>query len=79
MNTRLRDLREDNDITQEKAAIIGCISKKTYERYENGIRDIPLEVVTRYALFYKVSIDYIAKITNKKEINKWKKKIKFSN
>lgn len=70
MDTRLRDLREDNDITQEKAAIVGCISKKSYERYENGKRDIPLEVITRYALFYKVSIDYIAKLTNKKEVNR---------
>lgn len=67
METRLRDLREDNDLTQEKAAEIGCISKKSYERYENGIRDIPLEIVTKYAIHYDVSIDYIAKLTNIKE------------
>lgn len=67
MDTRLRDLREDSDLTQEQAAIIGCISKKSYERYENGIRDIPLEVVTKYANFYKVSIDYIAKQTEIKK------------
>ena len=64
MNTRLRDLREDNDLTQEQAAIIGCISKKSYERYENGVRDIPLEIVTKYAKYYNVSIDYIAILTN---------------
>lgn len=62
MDTRLRDLREDNDLTQEQCAIIGCISKKTYERYEKGERDIPLEVVVKYAKFYKTSIDYIAKL-----------------
>ncbi|MDE7124263.1 MAG: helix-turn-helix domain-containing protein, partial [Eubacterium sp.] len=45
MNTRLRDLREDNDLTQEQAAIIGCISKKSYERYENGVRDIPMSLI----------------------------------
>lgn len=67
METRLRDLREDNDLTQEQAAIIGCISKKSYERYENGIRDIPLEVIIKYAKFYKVSIDYIAKLTNERK------------
>ena len=47
MQTRLRDLREDKDITQEEAAKIGSISKKSYERYENGIRDIPLEIVLK--------------------------------
>lgn len=67
METRLRDLREDNDLTQEQAAIIGCISKKSYERYEKGIRDIPLEVIIKYAKFYKVSIDYIAKLTNERK------------
>lgn len=67
METRLRDLREDNDLTQEQAAIIGCISKKSYERYENGIRDIPLEIVTKYAKFYNVTIDYIAKLSDKRK------------
>lgn len=64
MITRLRALREDNDLTQEEMAKIGCISKKSYERYENGIRDIPLEIVVRYAKFYNISIDYIAGLTN---------------
>lgn len=67
METRLRDLREDSDLTQEQAAIIGCISKKSYERYENGIRDIPLEIVTKYAKFYNVTIDYIAKLSDKRK------------
>ncbi|MDE6471273.1 MAG: helix-turn-helix transcriptional regulator [Eubacterium sp.] len=67
MKTRLRDLREDNDLTQEQAAIIGCISKKSYERYENGIRDIPLEIVKKYSEFYNVPIDYIAFKTNIKK------------
>lgn len=62
MNTRLRDLREDNDLTQEQCAIIGCISKKTYERYEKGERDIPLEIAVRYAKFYNKSLDYIARL-----------------
>ena len=64
MITRLRALREDNDLTQENMAEIGCISKKSYERYENGIRDIPLEVVVKYAKFYNISIDYIAGLTD---------------
>lgn len=67
METRLRDLREDKDMTQQQAAIIGCISKKSYERYENGLRDIPLEIAIKYAKFYDVSLDYIAKLSEKRK------------
>ncbi len=64
MNTRLRDLREDNDLTQEYCAKIAFISKKSYERYEKGERDIPLEVAIKYAEYYKCSLDYLCKITD---------------
>lgn len=64
--TRLRDLREDNDISQEKCAKIGFISKNSYIRYENGERIPPLDVIVTYAKFYNVSIDYIAGLTNNK-------------
>ncbi len=64
MKTRLRDLREDNDLTQEQAAVIGCISKKTYERYENGERTPPLDTIKIFAEYYETSIDYIAYSTN---------------
>lgn len=56
---RLRDLREDNNLTQEQCAEIACISKKSYERYENGFRDLPSEVLKIFCKFYKVSADYI--------------------
>lgn len=64
MKTRLRDLREDHDLTQESAAKISFISKKTYERYENGERTPTLDVIKTYAEYYDVSIDYIAYLTN---------------
>lgn len=64
MKTRLRDLREDHDITQEEAAKIAYISKKTYERYENGERTPTLDTIKAFAEYYEVSIDYIAYLTN---------------
>lgn len=64
MKTRLRDLREDNDLTQEECARIAFISKKTYERYENGDRTPTLDVIKTFAEYYNVSIDYIAYLTN---------------
>lgn len=64
MKTRLRELREDNELTQKEVAKIGCISKKTYERYENGERTPPLDTVKILAEYYNTSIDYIAYLTN---------------
>lgn len=67
METRLRDLREDRDMTQEECSKIAYISKNSYIRYENGERVPPLDVIKTYAKYYKVSIDYIAKMTNIKK------------
>ena len=66
MYTRLRDLREDNDLTQAKCAKIGYISKNSYIRYERGEREIPLDTLVYYAKYYQVSLDYIAGLTNDK-------------
>lgn len=67
MENRLRDLRKDKDMTQEECAKIAYISKNSYIRYENGERVPPLDVIKTYAEYYKVSIDYIAKMTNIKK------------
>ncbi len=56
---QLRNLREDNDLTQEQCAQIGGISKKSYERYENEIRPIPSDILIKYAKYYNISADYI--------------------
>ena len=60
MYTRLRDLREDNDLTQPECAKIANIGKNSYIRYENGERVPPLDVIVTFAEYYNVSIDYIA-------------------
>ena len=64
MFTRLRDLREDNDLSQPQCAKIACISKNSYIRYETGERVPPLDVIVLLAKHYNVSIDYIAGLSN---------------
>lgn len=66
MKTRLRDLREDHDLTQEQCAQIAYISKNSYIRYENGERTPPLDTIKLFAEHYHVSIDYIARLTDNK-------------
>ena len=61
---RLRDLREDNELTQEACAKIAFISKNSYIRYEKEERVIPLDTLVYYAKYYNTSLDYIAGITN---------------
>lgn len=61
---RLKELREFHSLTQERAAKIGYISKKSYIRYETGERIMPLDTAVYYAKYYKVSLDYLAGITD---------------
>ena len=68
MNTRLRELREDNDLTQAQCAKIAHISKNSYIRYENDERIIPLETAIAFAKYYHVSLDYLAKLSNTSKI-----------
>ena len=65
--TRLKDLREDSDLTQVQCAKIAYIGKNTYIRYENGERVPPLDVIVKYAEHYNVSIDYRAGLTKSKK------------
>ena len=72
MDTRLRELREDNDLTQDFCAKIAFISKNSYIRYENGERTPPLDTIKLFAEYYNTSIDYIAKATD--DIRPYKKR-----
>ena len=58
--SRLKDLREDHDLTQQQLVDILHMHKTTYTNYEQGKREIPFELVIRLAELYNVSIDYIA-------------------
>ena len=56
---RLRDLREDHDMTQAQIAAILGIDQRVYSIYETGQRDIPLPRLVTLADYYKVSTDYL--------------------
>jgi len=56
---RIRDLREDKDLTQKDLAKILNCSQQVYSNYELGQRDIPTDILIKLALFYNVSVDYI--------------------
>lgn len=57
---RLKDLRLDKDLTQADVAKLFFLQLTQYRRYENGESDLPLEWAKKFAIFYNVSIDYIA-------------------
>ncbi len=60
LQNRLKDLREDRDLTQDALVAILNMNKTTYTRYEQGVCDMPLEFAKKMASFYNVSLDYIA-------------------
>lgn len=62
----LRNLREDNDLTQKDISKTYYLGKNTYYNYENGNREIPFSLVVKLAKMYKVSLDYIAGLTSDK-------------
>lgn len=70
MYQRIRDLREDNDLTQKQISKILCCSQQVYSNYELGQRDIPTTILIALAKYYKVSTDYILGLTNNPKQNK---------
>ena len=62
--TRLKDLREDHDLTQKELAELLHIHQTTYSAYELGEVNVPLPTLCFLAEFYKTSIDYLAGITD---------------
>ena len=60
MYQRIRDLREDADLSQRELADLLHMHKTTYARYESGEREVPLNIAINLARFYKVSLDYLA-------------------
>lgn len=68
MFPRIRNLREDADLTQLQISKELNISQRAYSHYENGTRDIPINILISIADFHQVSIDYLLGRTDKKEI-----------
>lgn len=64
MYRRLRTLREEKGLTQKQIAEIINMSQTGYNQYEIGKNDIPTNILTKLALFYETSTDYILELTN---------------
>lgn len=61
---RLKDLREDHDLSQQQVAEYLGMKQPQYSRYERGLRDIPTDLLIRLARLYRTSCDYILGMTN---------------
>ncbi len=66
MYLRIRDLREDSDLTQQEIAEYLLCDQSLYSKYERGERALPMELAVKLAQYYKVSVDYLVGLTNMK-------------
>ena len=64
---RIKDLREDSDLTQQELAEYLHIKQNTYSQYENGQRQIPIDVLITLARYYKTSTDYLLGLTQERK------------
>ena len=67
---RIRDLREDKDLTQTQMGEILSCSQRVYSNYERGDIDIPTTTLCKIADFHKVSVDYLLGRTSNPKMNK---------
>ncbi len=65
---RIKDLRTDNDLTQQQVADILMCKREVYRRYEKGIRELPLSYAIILADYYGVSLDYLVERSNNKKV-----------
>lgn len=70
MNLRIKDMREDRDLTQKHISEMLVCDQSLYSKYERREREIPLALIVALADFYDVSVDYLIGRTDKPEINK---------
>lgn len=59
---RIKELREENGLTQQAVADYLNVKQNTYSQYENGKRQLAVDVLIKLAKFYKVSTDYILEL-----------------
>ncbi|HEO6694099.1 TPA: helix-turn-helix transcriptional regulator [Streptococcus agalactiae] len=62
MYIRIRNLREDNDLTQKEVAELLHCSQSAYSRIESGVQDVPTKFLKKLAEFYHVTIDYLLEV-----------------
>ena len=73
MYSRIRNLREDRDLTQKQMGEILNCSQRIYSNYECGDVDIPTQILIKLAEFHKTSVDYLLGLTDEKRPNPRKK------
>ena len=66
MYRRIRDLREDKDMTQKDMATILGMSQTGYSKYETGENDIPTNILIKLSDYHNVSVDYLLNLTDAK-------------
>ena len=64
---RIRDLREDKDLTQREVGEAINVPQRTYAYYESGERMVPPQVLVALAQFYNVSVDYLLGLTDQRK------------
>ncbi len=64
MKIRIRDMREDHDMTQKQVAEFLLCDQSLYSKYERGEREIPLNMMVKLAQLYQTSVDYLAGLTD---------------
>lgn len=62
---RIKELREDRDIPQREIAEYLQVAQNTYCNYENGVREIPIELLIRLSRFYQVNLEYLLGLTDR--------------
>lgn len=67
---RIRELREDHDLTQVQMGKILSCSQRVYSNYERGELDIPTEILIKLVDFYEVSVDYLLNRTEQMQMTK---------
>jgi len=67
MRLKIRDVREDHDLTQQQVAKYLMCDQSLYSKYERGERDVPLNIMIKLGKFYKTSIDYLVGLTENKK------------
>lgn len=72
MYSRIRNLREDKDMTQKQIGDMLNMSQTGYNQYEIGKNDIPTKILIQLAKFYNTSVDYLLELTD--EINPYPRK-----
>lgn len=64
LNTRIKELREDRELTQRDVAIYLNVAQNSYSNYENGKRECPIELLVQLSHYYQVNLEYLLGLTD---------------